>query len=192
VWACFAFFLVFAAALGGIQTFAPAAAGHLHGISPEQVALCLSIFMIAGAAGMVLGGQFVRDVRRSALVAALGFGTAAVIALVIGLGSWPAAAVPALCGAMGFAAGIAGPSRDLLVKQATPPGATGRVYGVVYSGLDVGLTITPLVFGVLMDAGRYREVWVGVALLYALLIASIVNVRRASAPAAAARAVASA
>jgi MFS family permease len=93
--------------------------------------------------------------------------------------------VPLLCGAMGFVAGLAGPSRDLLVKQATPPGATGRVYGVVYSGLDVGLTITPLVFGAFMDAGRYREVWFGVALLYALLIASVINVRRSAAGAAA-------
>jgi FSR family fosmidomycin resistance protein-like MFS transporter len=61
-----------------------------------------------------------------------------------------------LFGVMGFGAGIAGPSRDLLVKQATPAGATGRVYGVVYSGLDVGMTLAPLAFGVLMDAGHYR------------------------------------
>jgi MFS family permease len=83
-----------------------------------------------------------------------------------------------LAGVMGFGSGIAGPSRDLLVKQATPPGATGRVYGVVYSGLDAGLVVAPLVFGALMDAGHYRAVWVGVAVLFALLIATALNVKR--------------
>ncbi len=38
----------------------------------------------------------------------------------------------------GFAVGIGGPSRDMMIKKATPKGATGRVYGTVYSGLDVG------------------------------------------------------
>jgi len=79
---------------------------------------------------------------------------------------------------MGLGAGIAGPSRDLLVRQATPPGATGRVYGVVYSGLDVGMTIAPLVFGALMDAGAYRGVWLGVALAQLVLIATAFNVKR--------------
>ncbi len=189
VWACFGFFLVFSAALGGVQSFAPAAAAHMHGISPEQVAMCLSAYMLCGAAGMVLGGQLLRDPRRSALIAALGFGFAALIALAIGLGHWPAAWVPVLTGVMGFGSGIAGPSRDLLVKQATPPGATGRVYGVVYSGLDAGLVFAPLLFGVLMDAGLYRAVWVGVAALFALLIVTALNVKRASgAPAHPARA----
>jgi MFS family permease len=180
VWACFGFFFVFSAALGGIQSFAPAAAARMHGINTEQVALCLSAYMVAGAGGMVLGGQLLSDPRRTALIAGIGFGFAACVALAIGLGSWPPAWVPVLCGVMGFGSGIAGPSRDLLVKQATPPGATGRVYGVVYSGLDAGLVVAPLAFGMLMDAGHYRTVWVGVALLFVLLIATAVNVKRRS------------
>jgi MFS family permease len=180
VWACFGFFTVFAAALGGVQSFAPAAAARMHGITAEQVALCLSAYMVAGALGMVVGGQLLRDPRRSALIAALGFGFAALVAVAIALGHWPPAWVPVLCGVMGFGSGIAGPSRDLLVKQATPPGATGRVYGVVYSGLDAGLVVAPLVFGALMDAGQFRAVWLGVALLFALLIATALNVKRQS------------
>ncbi len=178
VWTCFVFFLVFAAALGGVQSFAPAAAGKLHGVPAAQVAICLSVYMVTAAGGMVLGGHLVRDPQRSVRVAAAGFGVAALIALTIGLGDWSPAMVLVLFGLMGFGAGIAGPSRDLLVKQATPEGATGRVYGVVYSGLDVGMTLAPLLFGALMDAGRFREVWVGVALLLGLLIVTAVNVRR--------------
>ena len=108
---------------------------------------------------------------------------AAVVALAIGLGHWAPMTVLVLFGLMGFGAGIAGPSRDLLVKQATPPGATGRVYGVVYSGLDVGMTLAPLAFGAMMDAGQFRGIWVGIALMLALLIATAINVRRNARPA---------
>ena len=183
VWACFAFFLVFAVALGGVQSFAPAAAARLHDVPAAQVAISLSVYMVAAGAGMVLGGHLLRDPQRSVRIAASGFAVAALTALALGLGHWSPAAVLVLFGVMGFGAGIAGPSRDLLVKQATPAGATGRVYGVVYSGLDVGMTPAPLAFGVLMDAGHYRAVWLGIALMLALLIATAVNVRRNARPA---------
>jgi MFS family permease len=178
VWYCFGFFLIFAFALGGLQSFAPAAAGKLHAMQPEQVAVCLSAYMAASAVGMVLGGQLVRDPQNSARIAACGFGFAALMALMLGLGHWSAAVVPLLFGAMGLGSGIAGPSRDLLVKQATPEGATGRVYGVVYSGLDVGMAFSALMFGALMDAGQYRLVWVGVAMALVMLIVNAFNVKR--------------
>jgi MFS family permease len=178
VWSCFAFFFIFALALGSIQTFAPSAAGKLHEVPAAQVAICLSIYMACAAAGMVLGGFLVRDPSRSARIVAAGFGASASVALLIALGDWPSLMVPVLFGLMGFGGGIAGPSRDLLVKQATPAGATGRVYGVVYSGLDVGMTIAPVLFGALMDAGAYREVWLGVAFAQLVLIATAFNVKR--------------
>jgi MFS transporter, FSR family, fosmidomycin resistance protein len=75
---------------------------------------------------------------------------------------------------MGFGAGFSGPSRDILVRRAATStfgaGAYGRVYGFVYSGIDTGLAIAPLVFGPLMDAGRYASVLWGVALLQTLAI----------------------
>jgi MFS transporter, FSR family, fosmidomycin resistance protein len=178
VWYCFAFFFTFAVALGGVQSFAPAAAGQLHDVPAAQVAICLSAYMFAAAAGMVYGGHLLRDPQRCARVVALGFGMAAVVALLIAFGNWPSAMVPVLFALMGLGAGIAGPSRDLLVKQATPEGATGRVYGVVYSGLDVGMSLAPALFGALMDAGQYRGVWIGVALAQALLIVNAFNVKR--------------
>jgi MFS family permease len=108
----------------------------------------------------------------------VGFGIAASIALLLALGNLPAMAVPVLFGAMGFAAGIAGPSRDLLVKRSTPENATGRVYGVVYSGLDIGQAIAPLIFGLMMDQGFYRGVLIGLAMVQGVLIVSAFNVRR--------------
>ena len=86
--------------------------------------------------------------------------------------------VPVLFGAMGIVSGMAGPSRDLLVKRSTPDGATGRVYGVVYSGLDIGQAVTPLAFGRLMDGHAFQGVLIGLAALQRVLIASAFNVRR--------------
>ena len=182
VWFCFAFFVTFAVALSGVQTFGPVAAARLHGVSAADVAVCLSAYMFASAGAMVLGGHLVSDPRRTTLVVAFGFGLAALVALAIGFGTWPGWMVPVLFGVMGFGAGIAGPSRDLLVKQATPAGATGRVYGVVYSGLDVGQAIAPALLGVLMDDGRYAAVWMVVAMAQALLIVNGFNLKRRASP----------
>lgn len=183
VWYCFFFFLTFAVSLSAVQSFAPQAAGALHGVPAAQIAVCMSAYMFSAAGGMVLGGHLVRQPQRSSQVVAMGFGVAAAVALLIGFGDWPAWMVPVLFGVMGAGAGIAGPSRDLLVKQATPAGATGRVYGVVYSGLDVGQAIAPALFGLLMDHGQYRWIWVGVAVAQGLLIANGFNIRRQRQPA---------
>lgn len=178
VWSCFAFFLVAALALGAVKSFAPQAAGQLHAVPGAEVALFLSVFMASSAAGMLLGGHLVRDPERSARIVALGFGVAALMAVLLALGHWSPPAVALLFALMGFGSGIAGPSRDLLVKAATPAGATGRVYGVVYSGLDVGMTLAPLAFGLLMDAGRHQTIWLAIAALQLALIVTAFNVRR--------------
>ena len=66
----------------------------------------------------------------------------------------------------------------MLVKRSTPENASGRVFGVVYSGLDIGQALAPLVFGRLMDLHQYRSVWLGLAAMQGLLIISAFNVRR--------------
>jgi MFS family permease len=83
---------------------------------------------------------------------------------------------------MGFGIGIAGPSRDMLVRKSAMArvgsGAFGRIYGLVYSGADVGLATAPLIFGMLMDAGHTRFVFAGVALslLFAVVAAQAIAV----------------
>jgi len=178
VWMCFGFFFFYAAVISVVQTFAPVAAGHLHAVPVALVAVCLTVYMVASAAGMVVGGFLASDPSRCERIVGAGFGVAAALALVLAFAQFPPVMVPVLFGAMGFVSGIAGPSRDLLVKKSTPPNATGRVYGVVYAGLDIGQAVAPLVFGRLMDAGQYTSVIVGLALVQGVLIASAFNVRR--------------
>lgn len=178
VWMCFGFFFFYAMALSVVQTFAPAAAGRLHDVPLTLIAICLTIYMVASAAGMVVGGFLASDPSRCERIVGGGFGVAAILALVLALADFAPILVPVMFGAMGFAAGIAGPSRDLLVKRSTPANATGRVYGVVYAGLDIGQAIAPLIFGRLMDHGQYASVIVGLAVVQGVLIASAFNVRR--------------
>lgn len=178
VWMCFGFFFFYAVALSAVQAFAPVAAGQLHGVPLALVAVCLTAYMVCAAGGMVLGGFLASDPARCERVVAVGFGLAACVALLLALGNVPALAVPVLFGVMGFTSGIAGPSRDLLVKKSTPENATGRVYGVVYSGLDIGQAVAPLIFGLLMDHGQFRGVLLGLAMVQMVMIASAFNVRR--------------
>ncbi|MBI2728333.1 MAG: MFS transporter [Polaromonas sp.] len=178
VWMCFAFFFWYAIALGVVQAFAPEAARHLHEMPIALVASCLTIYMLCSAGGMVLGGFLASDPSRCERIVGIGFGLAAGVALLLALGSYPAWVVPVLFGLMGFASGMAGPSRDLLVKRSTPDNASGRVYGVVYAGLDIGSAVSPLIFGLMMDHGQYRGVLLGLALVQGVLIASAFNVRR--------------
>ena len=141
-------------------------------------ALCLTFYMVAAACGMVVGGFLAADASRCEKTVAVAFGVAAAIALLIGLAPLPAWLVPVAFSVMGLASGMAGPSRDLIVKRSAPPNSTGRVYGVVYSGLDIGQAFAPLVFAPLLDLHRPADVWLGIAIAQALMITTAVNVRR--------------
>ncbi len=178
VWVCFGFFFLYAVVISGIQAFAPEAARQLHDVPTRWAAMCLTFYMVASAGGMVLGGFLAADPSRCEKIVGAGFGIAALFALTIGFAPLAPMAVPVLFAMMGVAAGVAGPSRDLIVKRAAPPNATGRVYGVVYSGLDIGQAAAPLVFGPLMDMHRPADIWLGIAIVQGLLILSAFNVRK--------------
>ena len=178
VWMCLLFFLLYAVVLSAVQGFAPEAARQLHAVPVQLVAACLSIYMLCSASGMVLGGFLAADPARCERVVGVGMGLAALIALSVAYLPIAPAMVPVMFGLMGAVSGTAGPSRDMLVKRSTPENASGRVFGVVYSGLDIGQALAPLVFGRLMDLHQYRSVWLGLAAMQGLLIISAFNVRR--------------
>jgi sugar phosphate permease len=106
----------------------------------------------------------------------------AVLMLVLATGSLAVSTLPGLLALAGFCQGITGPSRDMLVRAATPTGASGRVFGFVYSGLDLGSCITPLAFGWLLDHGDPRMVFAAVGVLLLCTIATVVQVRRSAQP----------
>lgn len=181
VWVCFGFFFLYAGALSVVQTFAVPAAAQLHAVPTHLAAQCLTIYMLCAAVGMVLGGFLVQDRSRCESIIAAALAVAAVVALTLGFANVPAIAVPVLFGLLGLATGVSGPSRDMLVKQATPLQASGRVYGVVYGGLDVGQALVPIGVGLLMDQGALQGVWSVLAALQVALIFSAFQVRRVQA-----------
>jgi FSR family fosmidomycin resistance protein-like MFS transporter len=183
VWMCFGFFLVYAGVLSVVQTYAPEASRQIHQVPVNLAAMCLSVYMVCAAFGMVAGGFLASDPARCERIVGFGIGLSAVVALSLAFLPLHALAVPVLFGLMGAATGLSGPSRDLLVKQATPEGSTGRVYGIVYAGLDIGQALTPLLFGRLMDGHQYQGVLIGLAALQLGLIASAFNVGRNGRPA---------
>jgi MFS transporter, FSR family, fosmidomycin resistance protein len=163
IWLCFVFFLFVAAALGGIQSFSPSIFSAGYGLGVTMAAMSITIYMLASATGMLAGGWLVtrsQVLERNITIALL---LSTVAAVLIGLNVLPVAVALALMAVMGFGSGLSGPSRDMLIRRATPPGATGRVYGVVYSGLDAGIALGPLVFGRMLDRGAVTEVFYGVA-----------------------------
>jgi MFS family permease len=179
VWLCFGFFFWSTAALAAIQSFASPALAALYGLPLSATAFVVTGYMLCGAAGMVIGGFLVARVQRLELTIGVAMASGAALLLLVASGAlppWLAAGVAALAG---FGTGLAGPSRDMLIKRAAPPGATGRVYGTVYSGLDVGFALAAPVFGWLMDHGHAGSVFGGsaLALLMGVGSASLVALR---------------
>jgi MFS family permease len=184
VWMSFGFFFLTSVALGGIQSFSSTSLVALYGISLASAMTAYSAYMLASAGGMVLGGFMASKTQNHDRTIAAAFTLAAALALVLASGAVPGWAAPVLMGAVGLAAGVAGPSRDLLIRAAAPKNATGRVFGVVYSGLDSGLAVGPLLFGALMDGGHPSWVFICIALFQVLAIATAVGVGgRSRAPA---------
>lgn len=180
VWICMAFLFVTTMALGAMQSFGGPAVQALYN-APQWIAVgAVTIYMLAGAVGLIAGGFLVSNLKGSAgpeTLIAYSLGFASLCALVVASGIVPVALIPVAIAAIGFGAGIAGPSRDMLIRSVTPKGATGRVYGVVYSGLDAGLAIAPFVFGMMMDQKQYGRLFVGmaIALLAALVLSLLVS-----------------
>ncbi|SDD06265.1 Sugar phosphate permease [Massilia sp. PDC64] len=176
VWMCFAFFFLTAVALGGIQAFASIGLMQLYGISRELATGSYTAYMLASAGGMLLGGFVGAGRQDHDRTVAIAFAVAAALALLLGAAVVPGWLALPLMALIGFFSGVAGPSRDLMIRAAAPKNATGRVYGVVYSGLDSGLSVGPALFGLVMDAGHPGWLFAGIALFQALAIVTAVGV----------------
>jgi MFS family permease len=190
IWMCFFFFLASTMGLGALQNFAPSVLNHVYGLPLTAAASALTLYLLGGAAGIAVGGFLAARYQAHERVVAALLITAALMALVLAIGGIPHAAVAPLMALVGFCTGTATPSRDLLVRKAAMQRfgqrSFGRVYGFVYSGLDVGLAIAPILFGRFMDRGMFSAVLYGVALFQALAVVAALRVGQARVASAAA------
>lgn len=178
---CFGYFAFLSAALVGVQTFGLTAMQAIYSISMAHATAALTAFLVAAAAGIFIGGFAADRTDRHDVIAMSGVLLAALVLAAIG-GGIPGDGL--LIGALalaGFLSGTTSPSRDMLVRKATPGGATGRVFGFVYSGLDLGSALMPLLLGWALDGGDPRIVFHACAAALAIAMLSIIQVRRRAA-----------
>lgn len=172
VWLCFSFFFWSTCSLSAIQSFASPALQQMYGLPLSITAFVVTGYMLCGAAGMVGGGVLASRAERLERIIGVCLMGSALLLCLVASGVLPGIFAAAVAALAGFGVGLAGPSRDMLIKRAAPPGATGRVYGTVYSGLDLGFAIAAPVFGALLDQGSASSVFYGSALALGLGVAS--------------------
>jgi MFS family permease len=178
---CLVYFAVTSMATIGLQTYSTPALMALAEASLATASAAVSAYLLTMALGIVLGGILADRTERHDRLTIVGVLVAATSALVIAVGDVPLAAAVAALMTIGLAVGITGPSRDMIVRAATPRGASGRIFGFVYSGLDLGACVSPLLLGWLIDRGRADGVFLAVAAFLLATISMITLVRRATA-----------
>jgi FSR family fosmidomycin resistance protein-like MFS transporter len=179
---CLVYFALLAATTVGIQQFAVPAWTTMFGVSENYAALCLIVFIVGSAGGVLVGGIFADRVHRHDRIATLGLLAAGALTVPIAAQAVTPALLLPLLALAGAAGGITNPSRDMIVRNATPPGASGKVFGFVYSGLDIGSFLAPPVFGVLMSSGVPSIIfWIAVG-LYLVNAALVMAIRQTTAP----------
>lgn len=171
----FGYFVMLGVAFIAIQTFGISAMISLYGVNAALASAALTAYLVGGATGIFCGGFVAVRASRHDLVAVGGMAASATLMFVLASSWIPGAFLPLLLATAGFCSGLTNPSRDLIVRAATPAGATGKVYGFVYSGLDVGSMVTPVIFGWLLDHGEPAALFYAVVLVLALSIFTVLR-----------------
>jgi predicted MFS family arabinose efflux permease len=160
VWMCFVFFLLTNGSSGSLQSFAPQILSQLYDLGRGSASACLTTYLLGGAVGIFVGGFVAGKHRRSEQIVAIALALSTVLGALIAWGAFPVPVLFCLMFVMGGGIGMAGPNRDLMVRHAAAaqfgPSAFGRVYGFVYSGVDFGVALAPVMVGHIMDHGWFR------------------------------------
>lgn len=146
-----ALFMLLSLSVAGINNFGVVALMSGYGVTYSAANVALTAFLGASAAGVLAGGFLADHTERHGYVAAACFAANAAIVLLIALVTLPGWALTATMAVAGFLSGVIAPSRDMLVRNAAPPGAAGRAFGIVSTGFNLGGIVSPLLFGWIMD-----------------------------------------
>jgi len=145
------FFLLLSLSNAGISNFGVVALMSGYGATFSAANLTLTAYLGASAVGVLAGGFLADHTERHGQVAAACFALNAAILLVVAAENLPQALLIGVMGLAGFLSGVIAPSRDMMVRNAAPPGAAGRAFGIVSTGFNIGGIISPLLFGWIMD-----------------------------------------
>lgn len=188
LWGAFLFFCCATIALSSVQNYTIPLMGSLYGMTAVAAGSVITAYMVGNIAGMLTGGFLVNTTSRTEIVVFVSLVLSAAMFLLLASGLVPVFLAAVVMAFAGFFSGTSAPSRDMMVRKVTPKKSVGSVYGLVYSGLDVGSALGPLMFGIVMDRGWERGPWVGAAMAFvvaALLAAHIGRHSRRISPASA-------
>ncbi len=173
----FTFFGLSATTTSGIMAFSIPANVMLHGLDELTASLALTSHLVASALGVLMGGWLADRTNRHNLVTSLAIAGMVLFVLLLAFeGSVLLMTLVAMIGA-GMVYGISSPSRDILIKKATPTGSAGVAFGFTSSGMSVGNLIGPLICGWMMDAGRPQLMFVVLAVIVAVSIVTVILTR---------------
>jgi MFS transporter, FSR family, fosmidomycin resistance protein len=165
----FLFFMLGAMAGGGIQAWLVTVLHTVKGIDLPMAATALTAYMVGSTAGVLVGGWFADTFSRHILRFVTGLTIlSALLMLGVNWLSLPAIVIIGITFASGLALGASRTPRDVMVKDAAPPGQIGKVFGFVSAGLPLGSAVTPVPFGMLIDKGHPELVLVLVAVILLL------------------------
>lgn len=176
--AAFCYFALISGALIGMQNFSATALVEIYNAPLYLATAGLTAFLGASAVGNLIGGEMADRLQRHALIATTGLTFSALCMAAIAFLPLSVPIIIVLFGGVGFCGGATHASRDILVRAAAPAGATGKVFGFVYSGLDVGGALAPLLFGWLIDDGLYRGVFIAMTVMYLICILSVLQLKQ--------------
>lgn len=175
---CFLFFVLLAMGQGGLHSFLVSALVEDRGATLSAASLALTAMFMGSSMGVLAGGVIADRTHHHGRVAACGLGGAALLILVVGEAALPVSALTLIIAMAGFSSGLVAPSRDLIVRAATPEGSTGKVFGFVSTGFSVGGVVTPLIYGWVLDAGDSRWMYWLTAAIMTLAIATVITTQR--------------
>lgn len=174
----FVFFALLAMTNFGLQNFSVVALGALYGTATVTANAALSSHLILGAVGVLIGGWIATHTKRHSLVAALGMTLTGAVCIALGIADPGGLGIILLMSLAGLGMGVLLPSRDMIVRAVTPPGAYGKVFGFVTNGFNIAGVLSPLICGALLDRGEPRAVFILVAVCSLLAIATVASVPR--------------
>jgi MFS transporter, FSR family, fosmidomycin resistance protein len=166
-------FFVLISLMGGLNSFLVVALAALYGTPATLANVALTGLLFMNALGVLLGGVLATRTTRHAAVAGFALAFAGIFTALLGIVGAGGYALVLTASLSGLFVGVAAPSRDMLVRAVTPPGAFGRVFGFVSSGYNIGSMIAPMIYGMLMDHGEPRAVFVFSAACSIVCIATV-------------------
>ena len=169
------FYFLLAMMGGGLQNFSVVALGAMYGTPVATANAALSAFLLLSAVGVLVGGILADRTSRHERIAAAGFVATSTMVVLIGWVDLPAALLIGAMAVGGLLNGVIQPSRDMMVRAVTPPGAFGKVFGFVSTGFNIGGMISPLLYGSLMDRGEPRLIFVFVAGFIVLALFTVIT-----------------